>query len=222
MQDAEQAVSDAENVFKMHAKGAQAHTLKALHLGMQAILRSRLESLWHLLVALPAGAAASGADVPSDLDSSLRWEGLETLASIPCQSGMLVRIKHRQMVVVLPPEAEHICKKLPHESDVDRDLPNQMSHAPSNTWTVSMLRVGRAPLENALGLDACGLAQVQDAASIHEDSQDAEHQVASFDGQLAGMLNTTCHLHLACLINGFACCCPYVLLFPAMCKSILS
>ena len=110
-------------------------------LAVQAILRARLESLWHLLVALPAGPTSSHAPVPEGLENSLRWEGLESLACIPSQSGMLVRLRHRQMVVVLPVEAEEICKSVPNELDTTTALPNQMTHAPPNLWTVAMLRV---------------------------------------------------------------------------------
>ena len=107
---------------------------------MQTILRARLESLWHLLVALPPGPVALGAAVPAGLHEAMRWEGLETLASIPCQSGMLVRIKYRQTVVVLPSEAEQICKEVPQESEANPELPNQMSHAPANIWTTAVLQ----------------------------------------------------------------------------------
>ena len=108
---------------------------------MQAILRSRLESLWHLLLALPPGPSASGAEVSEDLDSDFRWENLENLASIPCQSGMLVRIKYRQTVIVLPPDAEDICRRIELTPEIDPALPYQMMHAPASKWTIAMLRV---------------------------------------------------------------------------------
>lgn len=106
----------------------------------QSILRSRLESLWHLLVALPPGPAASGTVIPPGLDAAMRWEGLESLASIPCQSGILVRIRYRQTVVVLPSEAEQIRKEVPQDTQLDPELPNQMSHVPPNGWTTAILK----------------------------------------------------------------------------------
>ncbi|KAK9856110.1 hypothetical protein WJX84_004825 [Apatococcus fuscideae] len=128
------------------------------------VLRARLESLWHLLVALPPGPVASGAAVPAGLDDGMRWEGLESLASIPCQSGMLVRIRYRQTVVVLPPEAEQICKRIPQESDIDPEHPNQMSHAPPNIWTMAMLQ-GKMPL-----LDPTFKSQLAPVCSVPEAS----------------------------------------------------
>ncbi len=83
--------------------------------------------------------------MPEGLDSALRWEELENLACIPSQSGMLVRIRHRQTVVVLPGEAEQICKSIPDELQMPPDPPNQMSHAPASVWTLSMLRVKHLP-----------------------------------------------------------------------------
>lgn len=80
----------------------------------------------------------------------MRWEGLESLASIPCQSGTLVRIRYRQTVVVLPPEAEQIRKEVPHDSELDPEHPNQMSHAPPNSWTTAALKASPSALSDPL------------------------------------------------------------------------